>query len=286
MKYFLYSISLIFIFSTCETVVTLDVVEHQPQLVAYSFLGNFRDNEIINVSHSAGIDGTPEIISDAQIQLLENNNPTIDFTFDANTNAYISEGINVVDQVGEEYQLIISHPNFETIRATQILPETPEILSANYEAIDLYDPSKDAHYDKIDISFLDNSNSQDYYHIHGYVRNRCCENDFFAMWSWSDNPLLEKTASSFGLIFNDETFNGENISLTLKVDNSWLDLEVHHVYVRLSKLTRDRYLYLKTKSNYVDAVDNPFAEPVTVHSNFENGLGIFGLESVNMFFIE
>jgi hypothetical protein len=47
-----------------------------------------------------------------------------------------------------------------------------------------------------------------------------------------------------------------------------------YLEVTLQHLTQDLYLYERSKGNYGE--DNPFAEPLNLHSNLKNGYGNLG----------
>ena len=47
------------------------------------------------------------------------------------------------------------------------------------------------------------------------------------------------------------------------------------VWITLSSVSYDRYLFEQSYSIYQNAQNNPFAEPVILHNNIKNGFGIF-----------
>jgi hypothetical protein len=51
--------------------------------------------------------------------------------------------------------------------------------------------------------------------------------------------------------------------------------------VHLVHISREKYVYLRSLYQYQNADGNPFAEPVTVQGNFEGGVGLFSLESLD-----
>ena len=56
--------------------------------------------------------------------------------------------------------------------------------------------------------------------------------------------------------------------------------------VRLANMSKDSYLYLRSLQQYMQARDNPFAEPVVVFDNIENGHGIFRMSNMQLFEID
>jgi hypothetical protein len=47
------------------------------------------------------------------------------------------------------------------------------------------------------------------------------------------------------------------------------------VYVQLHVINEDYFEFLLSLEKYNETYENPFAEPVMVFSNIENGLGLF-----------
>ncbi len=73
------------------------------------------------------------------------------------------------------------------------------------------------------------------------------------------------------LVFSDKSFDGTSREIVL---NLWgLALEGYPVYIHLQTLSEDYYNYLYTLDK--NKAKGAFYEPIAIHSNIENGLGIF-----------
>ena len=48
--------------------------------------------------------------------------------------------------------------------------------------------------------------------------------------------------------------------------------------ISVSHLSENYYKFIKTRQLYNENDGNPFAEPVQIHSNVKNGVGIFALK--------
>lgn len=278
-----------FLFLSCETIVDLELEPHKSRISIFCMAGSADDEFTVCTGYSEGIldDDDPGFLENAEIRLSKNGDPgTNSFLHYDSTNGCYSDDDIYLNEAGAEYTLEVSHTDYGAVTASQVMPSVPIINSATYEVVGALDPLKDNAYDRMTVRFNDDPDTDDYYHVQGFIRNQCCENDFYSIWTWSDNFLLGETVSSQGLIFEDDAFSGLEIFLNLKVDNTYIELDNHYLYIRLSKITRDRFLYLRSKKNYQDAEFNPFSEPVTVHSNIEGGYGIFGLEATNMYQIQ
>lgn len=77
--------------------------------------------------------------------------------------------------------------------------------------------------------------------------------------------------------FTDSHFEGNRVTLDFKCNNSFQDpnrpLDYYQVYLR--NLSREHYLYLKTYSIQQKSKVDPFAPPVHVENNIQNGFGVF-----------
>ena len=81
----------------------------------------------------------------------------------------------------------------------------------------------------------------------------------------------QRTISGF---VTNASFNGESKSLTLKFTVNQAFSEEYHF--ELYTCSADFFKYLVSIEKMSDTKDNPFSEPVLIHSNINNGLGIFG----------
>lgn len=85
-------------------------------------------------------------------------------------------------------------------------------------------------------------------------------------------------------VFSDDLFNGKTYSLQFSTDITKYIKEIgpdgyafnikHEIYIILQSISKDYYLYLKTRGASYAA--NYFSEPVKVHNNIIGGVGILG----------
>lgn len=99
--------------------------------------------------------------------------------------------------------------------------------------------------------------------------------DEFELWFTEDelntNPSLEHVNYSH-YILKDDLFNGQSFSIEKQGFSSTVDSA--ELIVRFYKITEEIYLYYKSYQLYQETRDNPFAEPVQLYSNLENGFGV------------
>ncbi len=97
----------------------------------------------------------------------------------------------------------------------------------------------------------------------------------------STDPLLQEGLGSYELLLSDQAFSGR----THTVRVSFWSYGQHELgedkafIVRVRKCDRDYYLFSRSVALNANASENPFAEPVVVHSNISGGAGIFTIQS-------
>lgn len=86
-------------------------------------------------------------------------------------------------------------------------------------------------------------------------------------------------------LFTDELMNGKNYKFLFGKFNRY---EIHKevgeyikINIVLDNMSKDLYLYYRSRDEHSYAKDDPFAEPVPVFSNIVGGLGIFGSQSTS-----
>jgi hypothetical protein len=93
-------------------------------------------------------------------------------------------------------------------------------------------------------------------------------------------------------LFNDLLFNGQNKSLEIEIPNynetgneigyQW-SYKTLSLRLYLHNISKSYYYYRTSLELYQSASGNPFAQPVQVYSNIENGFGVFAGSQINIF---
>tara|TARA_Y100000385_G_scaffold189553_1_gene195829 strand:- start:69 stop:941 length:873 start_codon:yes stop_codon:yes gene_type:complete len=105
--------------------------------------------------------------------------------------------------------------------------------------------------------------------------------------SWGQNysyPLyIETSDPKFGsdyadksyekLLFSDLLFDGETTTFNITLNDM---SDMSYLILNLYSCSEEYYLYNKSYQTAVDTEGNPFAQPVQVYSNINNGHGVFG----------
>ena len=217
--------------------------------------------------------------------------------FDPLENFY-SANFNPDDLSEADYSVEVRGiPGFNDISATQSILNRVNMTKGSYRE----DGSIETYYgyaytvDEARITIDDPSDEENFYQVklYGVVENQDGEqiqkNDFFIS---SLNPFAETSFYYDGILLNDNSFNGTEFDLSIGFSNflggSYGSSEdrVQYLLVELSNISRDNYLFIKSEASSLEAIDNPFAEPVIVHNNVENGIGIFRTRNTSTFRID
>lgn len=273
-------------------VVTIDVPVHEPK-PALRLIAEAGALELgALVTNSKGI-LAPETdygtYPDAIVQLSRNGTPLTAFSYvqegDGDTHT-ASLAAPLPDQPGDVYVLEAQLPGFDAVRAEQVMPPKPIVTNVEFTIDGTINEFGERVNDlKVDIQDPE-PGTTNYYGIaldaeYFYVDFNTGDTIFYGgnPSLYSNDPLLVAgDYQSYPLIFSDEGLPA-NGRYQLRC-SSYNNGDQGRVVFRIVTLTRDGFLYLRSKSQYERALGNPFAEPVTVHSNIEGGYGIFMLGNV------
>lgn len=273
-------------------VVNIDVPPHDPKPVL-RLIANAGDTEIgALVTNSKGILALStdyRLYPDATVQLYRNGALLTALTYveEGNGDSHAASLVEALpDQPGDVYVLEAKLPGFDAVRTEQVMPPKPIVTDIKYTINGTIDEFGDRVNElKVDIQDPQ-PGTVNYYGISlviedFYVDPNTGDTTFYGGYSslYSNDPLL--TAGdyrTYALIFSDEGLpaNGRYQLRCYGYNYS----NQSRVFFRIATLTRDGFLYLRSKNQYENALGNPFAEPVTVHSNVEGGYGIFMMGNV------
>lgn len=99
--------------------------------------------------------------------------------------------------------------------------------------------------------------------------------------SYSTDPLGSENSTNEYNIFSDDFFNGKEIDIkcnftdrvTIYTNRVVANIKTEYI-ITLQQISKDLYLYLKTRS--ASGGDDFLSEPVQVHNNINGGIGVFG----------
>ena len=280
------------VFISCETVIDVDIPTEPAKLVINSTLipgQPFR----VNLSTSQHIldDSDYKNITGAEIKIYEDGQLLTTLPDSAKGN-YISGSF--MPKIGRKYRIEAGKNGFETVTAEERLPEkSARIVSVKVDTVETNDFGYIQKRLEFDIE-IEDGNEENYYEIIIARTN---------VWQRYDNivgpPLVVDTISSKDLeylesdnasleefqnygqsiYFDDGLFNGKKYHITVSAqyrsNSGWEGILEDYYEIYLRNTSEAYYLYKRSTELQNWTEDDPFAQPVQVYNNINNGYGIF-----------
>lgn len=263
-------------------IVEIDLPEHRPRPVIASQI-NAGDTLVqALVSISKGILDTGDYVypANATVRLLREGQEPLPLTFNPDKKSYTAPAPAAGFVPGARYRIEAQVPGYGTAYSEQIMPGAPDVASVELRRNAVINPNGNRS-DEMLITIDDPAGSANYYRIELWQEGTLI---FLGDTIEYNNPAyLESNdpnlqdGSSGGKVLADGAFDGTRYIVRFSTGRTWIDASntVHKYTLRIAQITRDAYLYDRTITQYYRALGNPFAEPVTVHSNIEGGYGVF-----------
>lgn len=278
MKKFI-SLLFIFVLSSCELIVDVDVPFDRALLTINSF---FNPDSI----WSANLTLNRHILDDTSFPKIENgfivinqNGVPVDTLIHQKNGLYKSDSRK--PQAGLEYEIQASAQGYETVTGKVRIPMPAPIVNVK---ISKGPPLPEGGpNNQITITFQDNGAEANYYHI--IVEQVYESYDFRTdtlvvtrqrLYMESDDPTISDENLNWveGILLKDIFFNGKEIGFPFTINYNDFDYAAA-VVVSLRTVSEDYYNYKTTFQLQENTSGDPFAQPVNVYTNIENGLGIF-----------
>ena len=278
-------------FAGCELIIEPDLPEHTPRLVIKAFFTPDRE-WAASVSRSAGIldpsPGPERLVTAANVELLSDGRIIDRLPFLPRERVYASEKPL---QAGRSYSLRVSAPGFETIHATDSAPPPVRTSVESYRVetsdSDHGEPGVIAITDfLIKLQIQDPPGEENWYQIRVIAPDRWGRFDkHFSTRDASivtdnriEDPVLEGVEPFVGTapFFQDALFDGKFHEIELTLTHFEIEAsQERKIWLQIRNISEVYYKHLRSALLQKTTDDNPFAEPVRIHSNIENGYGIF-----------
>lgn len=291
----LFILPFIFLLASCEdffeSTVEIDIPEHESRLTLTSRFSLEDTLLSVHLSKSLGIlsNESYPVVTDGKVELYENGSLLTTFDYVSQNGFYQALLPQGTLKSGATYRLEAAAGG-QQIYAEQKMPQKPELLSASFEKEGTIDEFGDRA-DEIKIELKDRSGESNYYMVRAYevlnYNGQTLLNDLslysfdpLLIYGWDDNGNYREP-----LLFSDAAFEGRQYEMQLHTYTYDDGANSEGILIRLFEITRERYLFLNTFYQYYYNEDNPFAEPVNVFDNIEDGYGIFSVEAFSEYFI-
>lgn len=281
--------------AACETVVDVPPPEHDSRLVAQSFFS--RDSLwVVRVTHTVPFTAStpPGFVDSATVEVWDGDQ-LVAQPARSDSGTYVATGRGAKE--GGEYTLRIEAPGFPSIEGSDALPSSPQITAFQTTPVQPADPTSRRRITQIDITLDDPSDIDNYYGLL-VLQARWRENRQTGRLTpmapslfpfGSGDPALGESTFDFldtdktlyrEAFFTDGLFDGSSYTIDVDIQYDTPRPEATVVIrrtfaVALLSVSEDFYRYWKTANEQALTNENPFAEPLRVHSNMTGGFGVF-----------
>lgn len=300
----------------CELQIDIeDDLNYEAQLVVSSVIQP-NDNIVVYVGKSQFIldESTFEEVSQLQVQdvtlRMYEDGALLNATFDPGilfptTGGFIEYRFPFQAKAGSTYRLEVEETGFPMAFAEETVLEEP--ATATTQNVD-YAINQDQFLPRLDARFdliIADGPGDDYYEVIAdlsydvpyrivtdtgqFVTTDSLEEKRFRSRMETNSLVIEDYFEN-RIIFNDQLFEGSNFTINLtttefiqeiELIDDGVELDVNYdpnfrLFITVNRLSASYYSYITTAGLQESLSGDPFAEPVQVYSNIENGLGYFG----------
>lgn len=264
------------LYSGCEKTVSIDTGDIKPRLALNSLI---EPDSIFKVELSRSkslMDSLQSIdmIKNAKVKVFEDDilkKTIINSTTGIYSAAFKPKQTSI-------YRIEVDQPEFGHTLARTGIPPKPVLVSAT-PTTELT-PGSSPRFYKYKIVIRDSGLHRDYYYLRAFlIQKGYTPGAVFSKIAvydiYSDDRVVVKDDHTLrGIVFDDGAFNGFDYELI--VYSPLKITAANPLWFELASITREYYNYLASVIMQNNAGDNPFAEPVIIKSNVENGTGVFG----------
>lgn len=278
-------------FTACETVVEVDIPLTEPTIVMNALM---EPDSVFTATATL----SKHILESEDITFLVEN-PTI-LVVDDESGETIDELIFAVQDrgplhfrgtqrpvPGKRYSFQLQSPRNGWAAATETVPMSVEISSIEIDSSGLSSPDGRI---RMDISFQDRPGERNFYSLSLHIESFYLSNGDTIRYSYpsylepADPELEQDYYYGSELLVDDLFFDGKERTLRVKLPYYYQQPQFPvKMYFVLSHLSESYYKYLSTLYLQQSVSGDPFAQPVQVFSNIENGLGILGARSKSIY---
>lgn len=293
------SIAFILILSSCRKKLDISIPKGKEHIVINGIVTN--DSLIkINISKSQDIlnNDTITSLNNATVKLY-NGETFIENLTNYGYGNYIS---TISSEIGKQYNISVSSGELKPVKAkmklitpTQIVSIDTTIEVENNDFGEGFSPKQYNMHFKIKIN--DDANSKNYYMLSISSTNAIYDYEQYPPviigyydinQDFDTNDIIFNGADSwfgideiYGRAFTDELINGKeytiNVNSHLYFDyyEEGIDAENYQIKVKLLSISEDIYKYIISYNLNQETEYDPFAQPVQIYTNIEDGLGLF-----------
>jgi len=280
-------LTLLIILIACEKTVYIDIPD-KGRMITINSLFNPDSLLKVNVSKSCYIlDNDIQAIENATVEIYENGNLI-------NTLPYLNNGLYKSTQQkptsGDAYKIKVTVPGMGTAETESYIPPETNIISIDTALVTrIDDEGYKREYLEFRVKFKDNPDENNYYilapkemYIYSYDDYEgdpiITDTMQYTIGYESNDPSIVEDLWGTGMLFNDNLFNGNTYEFVFSTENYFYDTK--SICIKLKSISEGYFKYLATCYKHMEANWDPFMEKISVYTNVEGGVGIFGGYSV------
>lgn len=274
-KYFVFLT--IMMLTACELVVDIDVPFEGEQLTVNSF---FSPDSVwrASVSLNRFILNTQPFrrVTNATVIVSDENGPVDTLVHEGN-GVYRSD--NGKPQARKRYTISASTVVHGAVHAESFVPPAALVSNVEIQSSDFNgEPSS-----RITLQISDEPTTENYYAITVEIGYEYLSPEYEvlsfrypAMLGRDDEGFQEdeQITNDNAMLIKDVFYSGPEMNVTVHSPD-WNLVHAPDVYVSVKTISKDYYDFILTSSLQNQTSGNPFAQPVQVYSNVQNGFGIF-----------
>ncbi len=304
MRKIIFYLSIIILVSACVSRYDVTLPQGEKRLVVNAFLSNDTVSlinnsvvQVIEVSQALNALENKWTIPDTTgsvVELFENG---VKMQYPIQTaieNTHIRYLIwNFTPKAGKTYKLQIKMRGFDLVTAEQTMPADMPAFTVKYRDSIQIDANAGPFgggqaIGGYDIAFTDNAQTEDYYELQAFNldsvdtdMNGTYDKTMLLATSLIPHNNIGETVGNYDnstVLLTDKTFNGQRFSFSAlkpNYDRFGNFPPTAKRFLRINHITKDRYLYLKSRQKQLESGNSPFAEPAFVYSNVSTNLGVF-----------
>lgn len=183
------------------------------------------------------------------------------------------------------YEIRVDAPGYQSIKAVSSTPLPVKIEKLEAQISNRSDWETEL---TVKLNFHDRPGEKNYYEAKLimkqtskwiYEGDTISSTNIYSPWLESNDPVVsgEENYEGSAFLFKDVLFEGKEFTLQFNASFWGYDsnLEERTYYIYFRTVSEDYYLFHSTKNLQDYATGDPFAQPVTVYNNVDNGFGIF-----------
>lgn len=273
-----------FLIVSCETTVEVKLPDQESKIVVNATISP--DSVLaVHISRSVGAleNKQKSIIYSAKVKLYENDVFKEELLL--NSQGFFSSPSLFKPKPENNYKIEVSASNYKSVVAVSkvpiiVIPASITYIDSAFTENDPFSGNKEW-YSQIDVTINDDASVTNYYAIQLLQQtpifdtlNNIIAYSLYPIYIKTNNPNAEVTDTD--CMISDEFFSGSSYKISINTSTyNIANDSISTYYLYFKNISNELYLYKKTLNKYYNANGNPFAEPVRVYSNIENGMGIF-----------